>query len=419
MNVTQECAVRNSGLPGTTTELYKTLMGYCHGTKSKCFPGVRHIMGMTNRSRRTVQIHLRRLEEAGLIITKHRTGYGGRYTSNEYVVVELMDEVRKQREGEPRPPLKKTDRHRSSAKSKSENRRPPGDTCSSVDAQKIVSKIKTRLYDFSKPPIFAHAQGHGLRHYEVGIELYEKTSDMFLPSERDSLLVEEAAEIGHVYVVLANPTRSNPKPKPAPVESLASPVPVLSTVHENRPPAQPAPKPAAPTRTVAPQKPAQPQPAPQTRPVQPQTAPQAKPAQPAPTPELTPTASPQAFAPRPAEPRPPQKVRTEPAKAFERYEIQGEFNTIETLVRTFHEFVEKGWRVYSEDSFIAWVETWCSVAAKSKPIVPEKKRIRNPKGYLVRLVKEGLDRTVIRQANVKKAQQVKIDIRAQGLYPSF
>ena len=73
----------------------------------------------------------------------------------------------------------------------------------------------------------------------------------------------------------------------------------------------------------------------------------------------------------------------------------------------------------SEDSFIAWVETWCSVAAKSKPIVPEKKRIRNPKGYLVRLVKEGLDRTVIRQANVKKAQQVKIDIRAQGLYPSF
>jgi hypothetical protein len=99
--------------------------------------------------------------------------------------------------------------------------------------------------------------------------------------------------------------------------------------------------------------------------------------------------------------------------------IQGEFNDLETCVRTFHEFVEKGWRLYSEDSFIAWLETWCSVAAKTKPMVPEKKRIRNPKGYLVRLVKEGIDRTVIRQAHVKKAQQVKIDLRAKGLYPSF
>ena len=91
---------------------------------------------------------------------------------------------------------------------------------------------------------------------------------MFSTTEKFSLSVGEAAEIGHVDVILPTPSHSNPKP--ASVESLAPPVPVLPTVHENRPPALPAPKPTAPTRSAAPA-PVQPAPAPQARPAQPQT----------------------------------------------------------------------------------------------------------------------------------------------------
>ena len=379
------------------------MLSYCHGDKASCFPSIRDIMSLSKAARRTIQTHLRYLEMLGYLIITPRVCANGRSTSNEYFLVKLWEIIQDEQAGKnPKSRRKSLIKKHVKEVERAHESYPLG-----------VPFSRPSGVPFSRPQ------------HEAICEAEKQTSNMFCEFESVSVLVGEAAEIGHVHVVLANPTHSNPKPKPAPVESLAPPVPVVSTVHENRPPAQPAPKPAAPTRTVAPQKPAH-----QAKPAQPQTAPQTKAAQPqpAPAPELTPTASPQAFAPRPAEPqpadrpappRPPQKVRTEPAKAFERYEIQGEFNTIETLVRTFHEFVEKGWRVYSEDSFIAWVETWCSVAAKSKPIVPEKKRIRNPKGYLVRLVKEGLDRTVIRQAHVKKAQQIKIDIRAHGLYPSF
>ena len=143
---------------------------------------------------------------------------------------------------------------------------------------------------------------------------------------------------------------------------------------------------------------------------------------------LTPAAPAQAFAPRPTEPpstaqqappRPAPEAQQAPQRPIERYQIQGEFCDLETCLRTFHEFVDKGWRLRSEDSFIAWLETWASVAAKTKQAVPEKKRVKNPKGYLVRLVKEGVDRAIIRQADVRKAQEVKVLLRAKGLYPSF
>ena len=221
------------------------------------------------------------------------------------------------------------------------------------------------------------------------------------------------------------PTPSHSNPKPASVESLAAPVPVLPTVHENRPPAQPAPKPAAP------QKPAQPSPAPQARPAQPQTPPvqpQPRPAQPAPAPVLTPTASAQAFAPRTAEPprtdrQEPQPAaaddRQEPRKSIGRYQIQGEFTEMRTCVATFLEFAERGWVMRSEGAFIAWIETWASIAARSKQFVPEKKRIKNPKAYLVHMIKNGLDRTIVRTADVQKAQEVKRLIQRDGLYPVF
>jgi hypothetical protein len=90
-----------------------------------------------------------------------------------------------------------------------------------------------------------------------------------------------------------------------------------------------------------------------------------------------------------------------------------------TCVTTFLEFAERGWVMRSEGAFIAWIETWSSIAARSKQFVPEKKRIKNPKAYLVHMVKNGLDRTIVRQADVNKAQEVKRLIQRDGLYPVF
>jgi Helix-turn-helix domain len=428
MNVSHGRALDNSDLKNNRDLilLYSMLLSYCHGNKTSCFPSVETLMGRCGMSRRTVQLNLRELERRGLILTLPRTTPTGRTTSNEYLMVGLMkvyeemaaggfdDEGRKKR---------KTTRKKSERPLKDSDQ--PAPQTAHLGATESASK------GARTGQVGAHAIMR-LQH-EADCEAEKPTSNMFSTTEKDSLSVGEAAESGYVDVILQTPSHSNPKP--ASVESLAAPVPVLPTVHENRPPALPAPRPAVPTRTaaptpapVAPQKPA---PAPQARPAQPQTPPvqpQARPAQPAPAPVLTPTASAQAFAPRPAEPpqtdrQEPQPTaaedRQEPRKSIGRYQIQGEFGSMTTCVNTFLEFAERGWVMRSEGAFIAWIETWASIAARSKQFVPEKKRIKNPKAYLVHMIKNGLDRTIVRQADVQKAQEVKRLIQRDGLYPVF
>lgn len=427
MNVAHDRALHNSDIKNNRDLLflYSRLLDYCHGNKTSCFPSVGTLMLKCDMPRRTVQLHLRELEQRGLILTLPRTTPTGRTTSNEYLMVGLMkvyeemaaagfdDEGRKKRKSawkKSERPLKNSDQ--------------PASQTAHLGARKSTREgAGTRQ-------VGAHAICRPL--HEANCEAEKPTSNMSSAQKEVSLSVGEAAEIGHADVNLAPPNLSNPNPKPTavnpkptPVESVPAPIPAPPTVQ-----ATPQLTPAAPAQAfatnptpVAPPAPAiakAPQPAPQA-PAPPANAPSRPPV-------LTPAAPAQAFAPRPTEPpstapqappRPAPEAQQGPQRPIERYQIQGEFCDLETCLRTFHEFVDKGWRLRSEDSFIAWLETWASVAAKTKQAVPEKKRVKNPKGYLVRLVKEGVDRAIIRQADVRKAQEVKVLLRSKGLYPSF
>jgi DNA-binding transcriptional ArsR family regulator len=93
MNIAQRNALINSDkLSSTTAHVFQTLLNYCHGQKTTCFPGVHDIMILTKLSRRSVQKHLRILEKEGLILTTERF-QGKRQISSLYKIVKLTEEI--------------------------------------------------------------------------------------------------------------------------------------------------------------------------------------------------------------------------------------------------------------------------------------------------------------------------------------
>lgn len=82
INQVKEC----DGWTAATISVTMAILSHCHNHKDQCFPSIHRLMSITGLSRRSVQKHLRFLENATIIRTVQRVAINGRSTSSMYTV---------------------------------------------------------------------------------------------------------------------------------------------------------------------------------------------------------------------------------------------------------------------------------------------------------------------------------------------
>lgn len=100
-------------------------------------------------------------------------------------------------------------------------------------------------------------------------------------------------------------------------------------------------------------------------------------------------------------------------------EFKGNWNSLEKIVEIWDVFTANNWVKQSEHEFIEFLSTYSAIARKAKLPDNNKKRVKNPFGYLVMLFKAGLNKEIIRRKDEEKALIVKRDLFKAGLYPQF
>lgn len=111
--------------------------------------------------------------------------------------------------------------------------------------------------------------------------------------------------------------------------------------------------------------------------------------------------------------------RIEKRNECKRLEFKGNWNSLEKIVEIWEVFTGNNWVKASENEFIEFLSTYSAIARKTKLPENNKKRVKNPFGYLVMLFKAGLSKQIIRRKDEEKALLVKRDLFRAGLYPQF
>lgn len=100
-------------------------------------------------------------------------------------------------------------------------------------------------------------------------------------------------------------------------------------------------------------------------------------------------------------------------------EFKGNWNSLEKIVEIWDVFTANNWVKQSEHEFINFLSTYSAIAKRAKLPDNNKKRVKNPFGYLVMLFKAGINKEIIRRRDEEKALIVKRDLFRAGLYPQF
>ncbi len=99
--------------------------------------------------------------------------------------------------------------------------------------------------------------------------------------------------------------------------------------------------------------------------------------------------------------------------------LTGNFRTLDKVIEIWDIFTSNNWVKHCESEFIDFLCTYSAICRKAKLPEQNKKRVRNFYSYLVWIFKQNLSKEIIRRKDEEKAMSIKQMLFDRGIYPAF